>query len=381
MVRIVISGLVLLVWWYAAKSQDPARSDATGDWIFVKAISSGFSPFEDLRSLGESLGVPYKSIIDDVTTATVRSYRTPAGLLILFPLTIFDWRLAHTLVSVVGLLAVLWMFLVLIPKYCETPIENLLLPLALACVSAAFIEATFWGTVSSIVAALVLVTILHSRRAIVGLPLAIATAMKLYPGILFVPLLVKREGRPALFGGAAFVLASMAAGVWAFGLSPTATARLMVAGSGPWLEYGANISLAAFLVRWSAPAWAFPVAVMAGVVLVAIYSRTRPLEQGLALAVAVSVIVSPVSWVSYDMILIPLVVWLWTKPGHALAKYASGSWLIVEALASFVAEWGASDLARGGIFAVRVLIAFAIATAPAALWEPPPQILVAQPSS
>lgn len=370
LVRVVLASLVILVWWYAAKAQDPARSDATADWILVKATSSDLSPFADLRTLGDKLGVPYKPFLDETTSDVIRNYRTPGGLLVLYPLVLFDWTMAHLVVGVVGLLSFLWMLLVLVPRYCQAGIEKLLIPLALASISAAFIEATFWGSVSAIVAALTCASILKPNHGSSGIPLATATVMKLYPGLLFVPLLVRRHGRPALLVGLATVLTSTGVGAVAFHLSVFETVRLLVAGSSAWLQFSGNTSFAAVLTGVSAPSWIFPLVAVIGVVIVGIFARRRPLAQAMALAIPMSVLVSPVSWVHYDVVLIPLVLWLWTRSDYPFARFTAIAWLVVEAIASTLADRGSVGIARGGIVVVRILVAVAIALAPARLWEP-----------
>ncbi|MFN2487481.1 MAG: glycosyltransferase 87 family protein [Acidimicrobiia bacterium] len=368
MVRVVVASLVVLVWWYAAKSQDPARSDATADWILVKAVSSQLSPFEDVRVLGNQLGVPFKSWRD--MSEPIVAYRTPGGLLLLYPLILVDWSAAHVLVSLVGMLCFLWMLLVQIPRYCHVPVEKLLLPLALASVSATSIETTNWGAVSSIIAVLTLGTLLRVGNVTSGVPLAIATVMKLYPGLLFVPMLVKRQ-RSLLLGIVVVVAISTALGAVTFGLSLGETARLMMEGSSVWLTSGGNVSVGAMLTGPSAPFWIFPLLVLIGIAIVAKYAMVRPLAQALAFAIPVSVLVNPVSWVHYDVLLIPVVIWLWTRSRYSFGRYVAITWLAFQAIASRLSDLGAVDVVRVGVFGSRILVAAAIAFAPAALWKPP----------
>lgn len=365
MVRVVIASLVVLVWWYAAKSQDPARSDATADWILVKAVSTELSPFEDVRSLGSKLGVPYRSLLE--TTEPILAYRTPGGLLLLYPMILFDWSDAHLLVGLIGLACFLWMLLVQVPRFCQIPVERLLVPLALASVSAAFIETTYAGAVSALVAVLTIATVLKAGQESSGFPLAIATILKLYPALLFVPMLGKRHR--SLLVGIAAVLGATALGAFAFDLSIGETARILIEGSSVWLTSAGNGSLGAMLTGPAGPLWIFPAVVVIGIALVAIYSRRHLLSQALAFAIPVSVLVNPVSWVHYDVVLIPLVLWLWTRRGYSVGRYTAITWLVFQAIASSLTDLGAIDFVRVGIFGSRILVALAIAFAPVGLWE------------
>ncbi len=367
MVRVVIASLVVLVWWYAAKSQDPALSDATADWILVKAVSTELSPFEDVRSLGEKLDVPYRTLLQSAETETVVAYRTPGGLVLLYPLILFDWSDAHLLVGLVGLACFLWMLLVQVPRFCQVPIQRLLMPLALASASAAFIETTYWGAVSALVAVLTIATVLRAGLESSGVPLAVATILKLYPGLLFVPMLVKRHR--SLLVGVVTMVGVTAVGAVVFDLSLGDTTRLMIEGSSVWLTSGGNVSIGAMVTGPTGPVWMFPWIVLVGIVLVALYARRHPLPQAMVLAIPIAVLVNPISWASYDVVLIPLAIWLWTRSGYSFGRCVGISWLVFQAIASRLTDLGAVDLVRLGVFGSRILIAAAIALAPAALWK------------
>jgi hypothetical protein len=363
LVRVVIACLVIVVWWYATKSQDPAKSDATGDWILVNAVSTGLSPFEDVRTLAPKLGVPYQTLASD--DEPVVAYRTPGGILLLYPLVLFEWDQAHAVIGVVGLLFFMWMLLVQVPKLCEVPINRLIFPLALASISAAWIETPYWGTVSSIVGTLMIATLLGTGSS-QGVPLAAATVLKLFPGLLFVPLAIKRRSATAI--GLGVVAITTALGITLFGLSIVDATRLLAAGSKTWLTKFGNVSLVSVLAGDAASAIYFAAGVTAGIVGIAIFATKYPITQALALAIPVSVLVSPVSWVHYDVVLIPLVIWLWTRSGYSLGRYTALSWLVFEAMASYLAQLGQTGLVRVAIVVLRILVAVAIALAPSRLW-------------
>jgi len=361
---VVVAGLVVVVWWYAAKSQDPARSDATADWVLVKGVAAGWSQLTDIRVLADLVGVPFVSLTE--ATEYVLHYRPPSALVLLHPLTTFEWNEAHTVVNVVGVLCFLWMLLVQIPRYCDRSIESMWFPLALAPVSAAFVETAYWGALSAIIATLVTASIFRSDSAVGRISLGVATAMKLYPGLLFIPLLVRRRISGLVALGT--LLSLMVAGVALFELPLGESFRFFLEGPRIWLTRFANVSLAAVLFGPGAPPWSFLVVGLLGVVAVSVYSIRRPLSQSLALAASVSVLVSPLSWASYDMLLIPLVFWIWTRKEFPLGKYVSGGWLVFQALAWLPAELEAVGLVRVAEVIGRVAVTLAVGLAPSQLW-------------
>jgi hypothetical protein len=259
------------------------------------------------------------------------------------------------------------MLLVQVPKYCDVPINQLVVPLVLASISAAWIETPYWGTLSSVVGSLMISTLLRSGPE-AGIPLAGATVLKLFPGLLFVPLLLRR--RAATWVGLAGIVMTTAVGMALYGVSLVDAVELLGAGSTTWLTKFGNVSLVSFLAGPFATPLTFALGVMVGIGLVAVYALRRPISQSLALAIPVSVLVSPVSWVHYDVVLIPLVIWLWTRVDYSFGRYAAASWLLFEAFASFLAELGQTGLVRFGVVAIRLAVAVAIAVAPARLWTP-----------
>lgn len=368
--RTVLASLIVLVWHHAFAAQDPARSDATGDWILVKAVASGLSPFEDVRLLGTQVGVPFKTQVDRITTQPVVVYRTSGGLLAFYPLLLFDWSSAHLVVGLAGLLCFLWMMLYVIPLYCRQPVESLLLPLAVASASVAFTEATFWGSISAVIAAATAWAMYRPTFAWSGLPLGMATITKLYPGLLLVPLAIKRRGRSTFWTGSGIALMMSAIGTLVFGLGLSESARLLQTGSRGWLEFEGNLSLGAVISQFIDAPWIFAVVLVVGICAVIAFSMRRPLGQGMAFAACASVLISPISWVHYDVLLVPSVIWLWSNhPEFRVGRIVAIAWLVVEATAIQIAEVFSSENARTLILAVRIAVTLAMALSPTRLWR------------
>lgn len=196
-VRVSVTCLMVVVWYFALSAQNPARSDATVDWIMVKALTRGLSPFQDARLLGQELGVPYISTLVDTQIGV--GYWTPGGFLVYSPLLLAEWNLAHVLVGIVGLVSLAWMMLFLIPRYCRRPVETLLIPLKLVSLSPEFFESVAWGSVLALIAALTTVGPTRPEASGSDPPLAVPIVLKLYPGLLSVLLALRKAGRRAFW--------------------------------------------------------------------------------------------------------------------------------------------------------------------------------------
>lgn len=340
------------------------------DWILVNATAQDLGPLQDMRVLGASIGAKYEAN-PDFSGSRILAYRPPGAILLASPLLLVESPLAHILLGIVGLISFLWLVLFLVPRFCEKPVQVLLWPLLLSTISIAYIESVFWGTVSSLVAALATWTLLRPASHLGGISLALATALKLYPGLMFVPMAVRRRARSGLLVGVTAVAVLTIAGILAFDLSISESVRLLQEGSEVWLDFPGNLSIAAFLGRsLSVPAWAFPVITCLGIAGVAVYSLRRPFLQSMAVAATASVLISPISWLHYDVLLIPMAIWLWAK----FARYPAGGvvavlWLIAQAIAAKIAEIATGDIGRILIFNGRIAILAAIAFAPSGLWS------------
>lgn len=370
LLRVVLAGLIVAVWADAASFQPPRHSDATHEWLLLKAASAGMSPIEDVKDLAETFDVPYEGPLTQTTTK-VLAYRTPGGLLLTSPLLLVDWYQAHAVASVVGVAAFLWLILALIPRFSAAPMEKISLPLALCVFSISFREATRWGSLLVVAAVCTTILLRNPTGVRSGVSLAVATVLKLFPGMVVVPLLIHRRGRWAAFTAGAIGLVLSIAGSVAFGISPSETLRLFAEGSSPWLLYEYNISLGtsfAMAIHSTLPLVLVP---LLGIAAVITFSLKRPLVQSIAFGLCVAVLVNPVAWISYGVLLLPIVVWLWARYGaYPIGRYVAFGWLLVEALTIRIAESTSEGLARSSIVIARVILALAVAAAPTHLWYP-----------
>ena len=367
--KVAIAGVALILWAQAAQAQHPRHSDATHEWLLLQGVTSGISPFEDVSVLADKFQVPYEGVLTGITHEKIIAYRTPGALVLMSPLLLVEWFEAQAVLKVVGLAGFLWMLLGLIPRYCGVPVERLIVPLVLASLSAAFGEATHWGGSSVVVAVLVTLTLIRQHLMQSGIPLALGALLKPFAGLLIVPFVTHRPGwRTALMFLGSVLLLTVAGSI-TFGLSPWQTVQLFGQGSQAWLLFDGNLSLAAVLARAYGGDWYFPVFALTSIAGIAVFSRRHPLSQSLAVAVCVSILVSPLSWVSYDVIALPVVVWLWTRwRAFPVGGYVALGWLAVHALAVPIAQSISPGIARGLIVSVRILITVALALAPLSLW-------------
>jgi hypothetical protein len=94
--------------------------------------------------------------------------------------------------------------------------------------------------------------------------------------------------------------------------------------------------------------------------------RSVPVRQAIAVAIALGVLTNPVSWFSYDVLLIPIALKLSTSVGW-VPRVASGFWILVQATALPLAILGTSEWWPLGFLAARVMIVMGILFSPR--WE------------
>ncbi len=160
-------------------------------------------------------------------------------------------------------------------------------------------------------------------------------------------------------------------GLAAFGVGLSEALELLRRGSGAWLFFRGNISLSAVLGQQFDISWHVLVVVLLGIVLCLAYSSRRPIGQALAFAVVLSVLVSPISWVTYGVILLPIVVKLFVEGKRFLAgRVVALVWFLTEVAAIWVATEISPDLGRMSLVFVRLALLTAVAFAPAVIWQP-----------
>jgi len=335
----------------------------------VNAVADGLSPLEDVKVFARRFDVPFVGPLSQHTSEPHLVYRTPGALLLLSPFLLVDWIPANIVISCLGLICFLWMILRVIPKYCQTEPVKLAIPLLLVVLSISFREAVIWGPFSAVIGLLCSFILFRPHAFGTSMNLAVVSILRVYPAMLFFPLVAKREIRPKGVAALGIAVAVTLVGSVVFAVSAAESVALFREGTRPWLTFPWNTSLGSLLFRGTGKAWVFPLVTMLGVGCVVICSRRRPLSQSLAFAVATAVVVSPVSWLHYGLVLAPAVVWLWSKgKAYPVGRVVASAWLVLECLGLPLLGAVDRDAVLAAITVSRLSVCLAVGVAPRSLW-------------
>jgi hypothetical protein len=342
--------------------RDRLDADIRADWIAVKAAWEGVSPYSDLEDLALRWDLQYRSNLPEQSRAAGQAAvhpRFPGALLLLSPIllipssVLFEFWFAF---NVLLLLVLLW--------GCdrrggEARARLLLLaPLALFTTPVQWTLA--WSTQSLLVAVLVLSCWRLSQRSsgtLTGLPLGIAGTLKVFPLMAIVPLV--RSHRERVAGGAlgAMVLLS-GVGAAMLGVSVKEALGAMASAGSTWLPLEGNASLASLFHRAGmSPTLASLSGGGLGLVAVPWLLRRKLSEEETYFgSVLAGLLASPLSWIHYDVVLIPLAARLWDRRHLSGVGFGLTAWVVLDLLSWVLASWtpipiGMSALAgRLGLF-------------------------------
>lgn len=200
--------------------------------------------------------------------------------------------------------------------------------------------------------------------------MGVASALKLYPAAMTIPLLSNRvTRRSGVVAAATFGLLNLG-GAAITGVSLAVSARMIRTGGTTWLTSSGNLSLAGVLSRRGLPLWVTYVVVAAGVVAIVVVSLRRPINQSIALSLALAVVISPLSWVSYDILVLPVLMMLWCMR----ADWNWGGpvvliWILINAAAEARILFLDFEYINMLIVAARLGLVAAVLAAPVTLWE------------
>jgi hypothetical protein len=193
-------------------------------------------------------------------------------------------------------------------------------------------------------------------------------ALKVYPGIVLIPALVNRATRTSAYWATGVFVGLNLTGWWLVGLSPLEAIRLISIGGATWVYFPGNVSLVGLLARAGVGTLGCLLLIAIGLGLVAWFAVRRPFDQAMALSLAAAVLLSPLSWLHYDVLVFPVVLVMWAALEHSLARTAALGWITVN-----VAYLAAAAFVPVGAFiwtivVARVALVAVIATLPAQAW-------------
>ena len=307
------------------------QNDAIADWIAARAAFDGLDPYQDVTSLAAH----YRGRLQDPPTLEGHKgihFRPPGALLLLAPLTLVDSNDAFDVV--VGLTALLVIVMaILIARLVGVGLPQALFVAPLGALMLPIVETFNWGAQSVIIATLLLAAWIEVRERDSfsgGVLIGLAATLKLYPALLVVPLLAHRRRRAAMSALGSFTILQIAALAFLPGLKLGRALEAMSDAGRIWGPFRGNASLAGKLAALGLP-WETSVFLSLGVgglLLWFGWKRIRDLDGRFAFTLLVATLLSPLSWLHYDVAIIPVVAWLAVKRSHPVTTAAVVTWTV-----------------------------------------------------
>jgi hypothetical protein len=289
---------------------DPSRfqtvPDAAADWMAVRAAFDGVDPYLELDRLGTIYGIEV-----DPLPPGASNPRFPGGMLLLAPLLLVGVGNVTSLMTVVNLLT-LGMSGWLLARWWGTLVPLMVLP-PLA-VTPPFVELVAHGPhIGPMTLGLVVAwrAAQRQRQEVAGLVAGALALVRGFPLLLLAAFWRGGRLRASVVGLGAFVALNLAGMAW-FGITPSQVVRALSASSAVFGTDAHNASMAGMLVRIGVD---YQVAVVAGggLVLLAwlgVLRLVRDLDGAMAVTVPAMLLASPLSWPTYQYLLLPVVAWL-----------------------------------------------------------------------
>ncbi len=305
--------------------------DLSQDWLSARAVLRGESAYLPLRTLVEAEGG--SAALEAGVSPLPYNAHPPASVLLALPFARFDPAAAWVLWSVLSCAALVLSLALISRRLSGRFVTWTLLPvLVLIATSHPFNETVWHGQLNcfillALTAAWIGLTTLRDRAA--GTLIGLATSIKLFPALLFVPVLLCKRFRAAAAGGvciAAVLLASL--GVlgaddhrrYASEIAPSIQADHGLAWGnqslpGLWRKLF-NPAQSKFIPLYPSRAIELVCTALSGaavLLLIALAALSGPARQRLPeaylVAVAGSVLLSPVTWNHYFILLLLPAAW------------------------------------------------------------------------
>jgi hypothetical protein len=239
------------------------------------------------------------------------SPRTPAALLIQIPLTTIPEGILMPVVTLT-ICGCLLGILALTGRIAEMPWDKLVWAGPFLFLSHPAITSISYGSISVITTvALIVLAWAFQDKAWAGVPLGVAAAMRLWPGLVIVGFWISGRRRTAYIALAVFIgvnaLALLLPGVTLEG-----SLHALTQGGVDWIDHNHNASLALALSGFGVPvAVTTVVASTIGVLL-----AMRNPSQAIRICLITALIASPLSWPAYMLAALPILASWWRAGGR-----------------------------------------------------------------
>lgn len=303
---------------------DPLDADIKYDWLSAwGALYS--NAHGDGLALAREAGVSIAVNAPPGTEPPFPHPRTPGAILVQMPLLLvqFQYLFALSVGVIVALTALLFL---VVAERAQSRWTTAILVLTIA--SAPLLVSLRFAGQSAIVAVLTLSGwLLYRRRSDIpaAIVLAVAGSLKVFPLILLLPMLLSRRTKPVLYTSAFLVLLNVS-GLLLPGVHLADAVEAIAGATGLWLDLAANGSLVRLLAAFGLEPIVAQIAAIAVVGALLVYGhRRRPgelLADPLPWLIAALLMV-PLSWVGYDLVLVPAVI-VMTRARKPSARRSAG---------------------------------------------------------
>ena len=311
---VLILGVVALLYLVLLATKLPARAGTHDFSVFYAsavAVQEGLDPYTaDLSTISQRLGVYIGPLVHSVDTPTALFLFAPFARLSL-PMAHATWLLLNAFALAAALI------LLLSPKYSGLDARFALAVGAIALLYAPITENFVFGQRQPLVLLLLVLVMRAMQRrqeAVAGLLLGLAIAYRAFPALIAGYFLMRREWRVLAFVGLGFVLTS-ALTVVGLGLGICENyPHGMFFAIRMFSSQPANVSLNGFVTRlfahfgWGASTFSSIVQLFVISMVAWATGRNRKRENfdraSYGLWVAAAILLSPLSWIHYMMLLL-----------------------------------------------------------------------------
>lgn len=284
---------------------------------YSKVLDSGIFPdvLYDRATAWEALwGDPHRSVslilpehgYPDAKGGLVA--RTPAALLLQMPLLLIPegglmWITTLLILTLLGM--ILW----LTHRISGVDLRLIMWVAPLLMLSLPVVTTISYGSLGVMMAlVLILIAWMFLDREWAGIPLGVAAATRLWPGLIIVGFWLSGRRRAAYQALAAFVVLQ-AAGLLLPGVTLSGSLSSVTHSGEAWLNHNMNASLALVLLPYGIP----PVLAVAFAAAIGLLLAWRNKPNAIPVSLVAAILASPLSWPSYSLSALPIVAHWWRK--------------------------------------------------------------------